>query len=160
MFRCGLWRLRRTSLTFTSSAAAGRTWPRRPPNKKLDFSEDWFQKAYAAGGVASHRAFFDHWLKGVDNGIMDVPPVRLEIRSGNGASFVLQENEWPVAHEVHSVVSRRDCGGLDRNRGPLSDFLRLSTSEPSVERLRSYSAEVRLLPPGVGAAVSSRPGLA
>lgn len=28
---------------------------------------------------------------------MAAPPVRLEIRSGNGAALVLHENEWPVA---------------------------------------------------------------
>src|SRR5260221_24171 len=55
------------------------------PNKKIDFWEDWFTKSYSAKSVAEHRAFFDHWLKGVDNGIMDTPPVRLEIRRGNGA---------------------------------------------------------------------------
>jgi len=127
------------------------------PNKKLDFWEDWFQKAYATETIASHKAFFDHWLKGIDNGIMDVPPVRLEIRTGNGASFVLQENEWPVARTNYTRwyldATSAEWAGTDAR----SDFLRLSMSEPSVERQRSYSAEVRLLPPGVGAAIRLDP---
>ncbi len=127
------------------------------PNKKLDFWEDWFRKAYATETFASHKAFFDHWLKGIDNGIMDVPPVRLEIRTGNGASFVLQENEWPVARTNYTRwyldATSAEWAGTDAR----SDFLRLSMSEPSVERQRSYSAEVRLLPPGVGAAIRLDP---
>ena len=127
------------------------------PNKKLDFWEDWFQKAYATETIASHKAFFDHWLKGIDNGIMDVPPVRLEIRTGNGASFVLQENEWPVARTNYTRwyldATSAEWAGTDAR----SDFLSLSMSEPSVERQRSYSAEVRLLPPGTGAAIRLDP---
>ena len=110
--------------------------------------------------VASHMAFFDHWLKGVENGIMDVPPVRLEIRTGNGASFVLQENEWPVARTKYTRwyldATAADWAGTAAR----SDFLRLSTSNPSAERERSYSAEVRLLPPGVGAAIRLDPPVA
>ncbi len=127
------------------------------PNKKLDFWEDWFQKAYATETIASHKAFFDHWLKGIDNGIMDIPPVRLEIRTGNGASFVLQEDEWPVARTNYTRwyldATAAEWAGTDAR----SDFLRLSMSDPSVERQRSYSAEVQLLPPGVGAAIRLDP---
>ncbi|MDJ0358298.1 CocE/NonD family hydrolase [Paenarthrobacter sp. PH39-S1] len=126
-------------------------------NKKLDFWEDWFQKAYAAETVASHKAFFDHWLKGIDNKIMDLPPVRLEIRTGNGASFVLQENEWPVARTNYTRwyldATPADWAGSSAR----SDFLQLSTSESTVERQGSYSAEVTLLPPGVGAAIRLDP---
>ena len=127
------------------------------PNKKLDFWEDWFQKAYAAETVASHKAFFDHWLKGVDNGIMDQPPVRLEVRTGNGASFVLHENEWPVARTRYTRwyldASPAPWAGTSRR----ADFLRLLTSEPTVASEARYSAEVALLPPGVGAAIRLDP---
>jgi predicted acyl esterase len=117
------------------------------PNKKLDFWEDWFQKSYAAESVAQHKAFFDHWLKGIENGIMDTPPVRLEIRTGNGASYIQEENEWPVARTVYPKwyldASPSDWSG----DGTRSDFLRLSTSEPTSESEESYSAEIELAPP-------------
>ncbi len=71
------------------------------PCKKIDFWEDWFTKPYSRTAIADHRAFFDHWLKGIDNGIMDKPPVRLEIRSGNGASYLQEENEWPIARTTY-----------------------------------------------------------
>ncbi|MEP6648504.1 MAG: CocE/NonD family hydrolase [Lapillicoccus sp.] len=117
------------------------------PNKKLDFWEDWFQKSYASESVASHKAFFDHWLKGIENGIMDTPPVRLEIRTGNGASYLQDENEWPIARTTYPKwyfdASPSDWAGDTARTG----FLTLSTSEPTVEREASYSAEIQLAPP-------------
>ncbi|MFG1605954.1 CocE/NonD family hydrolase [Actinoplanes sp. NPDC049265] len=68
----------------------------RTANKRLDLWDDWFQKSYAAETVADHKAFFDHWLKGIDTALMATPPVRLEIRSGNGAATVRHEHEWPI----------------------------------------------------------------
>jgi uncharacterized protein len=96
-------------------------------NKKLDFWEDWFLKSYSAAAVEDHVAFFDHWLKGIDNGIMDQPPVRLEVRTGGGASYLLEEHEWPVARTEY-VKWYLDGG-------------RLSRSEPGAERSVTYSAE-------------------
>ncbi|GAA1964262.1 CocE/NonD family hydrolase [Microbacterium deminutum] len=117
------------------------------PNKKLDFWEDWFQKSYSTESVAQHKAFFDHWLKGIENGIMDAPPVRLEIRTGNGSSFIQEENEWPIARTMYPRwyfdASAADWPG----DGIRSDFLRLSTSEPTDERSASYSAQIQLTPP-------------
>jgi uncharacterized protein len=117
------------------------------PNKKLDFWEDWFQKAYASESVAQHKAFFDHWLKGIENGVMDTPPVRLEIRTGNGASFIQEENEWPIARTDYTRWYL-DASASDWSGDPArSDFLRLSTTEPTLEHDAAYSAEVQLAPP-------------
>ena len=43
--------------------------------------------------------FFDHWLKGIDTGIMDEPPVKLMIRTGGDLkNYKFRfENEWPLA---------------------------------------------------------------
>jgi uncharacterized protein len=40
--------------------------------------------------------FFDYWLKGVDNGVMDEPPVKLVIRYGGDKTEWRYENEWPL----------------------------------------------------------------
>lgn len=104
------------------------------PNKKLDIWDDWFQKAYAAETVAAHKAFFDHWLKGIDNAVMAAPPVRMEIRTGNGAAVVRHENEWPVAR-------------TDYRRWYFDASIpRLATTEPTVAAEQSYSAEIALVP--------------
>ena len=48
-------------------------------------------------GLALQKRFFDHFLKGIDNGWEKTPPVALNIRHP-GEKFVLRyENEWPLA---------------------------------------------------------------
>ena len=112
--------------------------------KKLDFWEDWFTKPYSRAAIADHRAFFDHWLKGVDNGIMDKPPVRLEIRSGNGASYIQEEREWPIARTTYPRwffdATPSDWKGDEYRK----DFLRLSPTPPTAEQRAEYSAEIPL----------------
>jgi predicted acyl esterase len=53
---------------------------------------------FSAGyGLALQKRFFDHFLKGVDNGWEKTPRVTLNVRHP-GEKFVLRhENEWPLA---------------------------------------------------------------
>jgi uncharacterized protein len=113
-------------------------------DKKLDFWEDWFMKAYSAAAVEDHAAFFDHWLKGIDNGIMDKPPVRLEIRTGRGASYVQEELQWPVARTEY-VRWYLDAAPADWDGDIRSDnVLRLAPEIPDSERSVAYPAQVDL----------------
>ena len=41
-----------------------------------------------------HIRWYDYWLKGIDNGIMDEPPVRIFVMGDNAWRF---EQEWPLA---------------------------------------------------------------
>ena len=112
------------------------------PHKKIDFREDWFTRAYSSEMVSRHRAFFDHWLKGIPNDIMREPRVQLEVRAGNGCSFLLEENEWPVARteyrKWHFDASASDWPG-DAHR---TDFLRLPQTPPLESAEARYSAEI------------------
>jgi uncharacterized protein len=114
------------------------------PHKKIDFREDWFTRAYSGEMVSEHRAFFDHWLKGIDNDVMDKPPVQLEIRAGNGCSFMMKEHEWPIARtdyrRWHFDASPSDWPG-DAHR---DDFLRLPLAAPDSAAQVGYSAEIPL----------------
>ena len=47
-------------------------------------------------------AFFDYWLKGIDNGIMDRPPVRMQVRAGWGGYYYQDEQEWPIARTQYT----------------------------------------------------------
>jgi uncharacterized protein len=114
----------------------------RTPHKKIDFWEDWFTKSYSAKSVAEHRAFFDHWLKGVDNGIMATPPVRLEIRTGYGSSYIQEEHEWPVARTQYERWYLDASPSDWKGDGWRADFNRLSQSEPTLELQVEYSADV------------------
>jgi len=51
---------------------------------------------YTDDGRADQLRFFDHWLKGIQNGIMDEPPVKLAIRKGADAFAWRTEREWPL----------------------------------------------------------------
>lgn len=111
-------------------------------NKKLDFWEDWFVKAYSSAAVEDHVAFFDHWLKGIDNGIMDIPPVRLEIRTGRGGSYLQHEHEWPIARTEYRKWYLDVAPAEAEVHLGCDNVGRLARSVPDVEQSVAYSAEV------------------
>jgi predicted acyl esterase len=51
---------------------------------------------YTEYGRLDQIRFFDYWLKGIDNGVMTEPPVKLAIRKGADI-FECHEHEWPLA---------------------------------------------------------------
>ena len=53
---------------------------------------------YTEEGRHDQLRFLDHWLKGIDTGIMREPPVKLLVRKGgHGNAVWRQEREWPLA---------------------------------------------------------------
>lgn len=56
--------------------------------------EEYFYLPY---GLDIQRRFFDHFLKGLDNGFEKEPPVQLTIRHPNNKFEERKENEWPLA---------------------------------------------------------------
>ena len=77
---------------------------------------------YTDYGVALQREFFDHFLKGEDNGWDKRPPVLLYVRHVDG--FVLRaENEFPIARTVWTMATL-DAADLSMSldgRTPASD---------------------------------------
>ncbi len=68
------------------------------PHKKLRIhSGTHVHPFYTEDGRREQLRFFDCWLKGIDNGVMDEPPVKLAIRKGGGEVEWRFENEWPLA---------------------------------------------------------------
>jgi putative CocE/NonD family hydrolase len=120
-------------------------------HKKLDIiSGDISGYPYTQEATAKYMAFFDYWLKGKNNGIMDEPPVRMMVRTGNSGYYWQVENEWPIARTQYKkyyleATPSNWAGDEKRN-----DFMRLSPSSPTKETSRTYSAEVNLgtYPPG------------
>ncbi len=130
------------------------TWLNTPTaDKKLDFWEDWFLKAYTPAAVNGFVEFFDHWLKGIDNGVMDTPPVRLEIRTGRGASYLLEEQEWPIARTDYTRWYL-DASPQPNHGDP---GLRLIRKLPIIEASVTYGAEVDLGAPRAAPAGTSAP---
>jgi predicted acyl esterase len=81
--------------------------------------------------------FFDYWLKGIDNGVMKEPPVKLAIRQGGNAFEWRSEHEWPLAR------TRWTKFYLDLSR-PAEDRTgvtgTLTTAKPGNAASRSYAA--------------------
>ncbi len=57
---------------------------------------------FAPEYLTQHMAFFDYWLKGIDNGIMTEPPVKMMIRTGWGGYYWQDEQEWPLARTEYT----------------------------------------------------------
>ncbi len=76
-------------------------------HKKLRVHTGDHQDAYySEEGFVDQLRFFDYWLKGIDNGIMNEPPVKLAIRHGTDRfDFDWRyENEWPLARTEYRKI--------------------------------------------------------
>jgi hypothetical protein len=94
---------------------------------------------YSAYGRDLQRRFFDHFLKGLDNGFGETPRVQLNIRRP-GEKFELRgEHEWPLARTVWTEYHLQPDLGLRETDLPFSaeelsfealgDGLRFTTPE-------------------------------
>ena len=85
-----------------------------------------FHPFHAEEGRMDQLRWFDHWLKGIDTGIMDEPPVKLEIRTGGSPErYEFRfENEWPLARtqwtKMYLQIDREPTGGLMGVEGALA----------------------------------------
>lgn len=107
-------------------------------NKKLTIASEvgvhfWM---YGEEILARHRAFFDHWLKGEKNGIMEDPPVDVMIRTGHGGYYWQREQEWPIARTQYKRLY------LSAVSGSGADTHALAWEPPAVDGKITYSADV------------------
>jgi predicted acyl esterase len=74
-------------------------------NKWLEVHGDSHWALFSSGyGLALQKRFFDHFLKGLDNGWDQTPPVMLNVRHP-GERFVRRdEQEWPLARTEWTKV--------------------------------------------------------
>ena len=85
--------------------------------------------------------WFDYWLKGIDTGILDEPPVKLEIRTGGSKKpYAFRfENEWPLARTEwtkYYLQPAKDKPGA----GDMSVEGKISTTPPSKKCRITYAA--------------------
>ena len=86
-----------------------------------------FHPFHSEEGRMEQLRWFDYWLKGIDTGIMDEPPVKLQIRTGGGGPYQWRyENEWPLAR---TMWTRR--------------YLKIERNEPSSDE---HAVEGQLVP--------------
>ena len=99
-----------------------------------------FHPFHSEEGRMDQLRFLDHWLKGIDTGIMDEPPVKLEIRTGgSGKPYPFRfENEWPLARTQWTKMYLK----IDREQGhdPMAVEGELAAAAPKSEAKVSYPA--------------------
>jgi predicted acyl esterase len=94
---------------------------------------------YAEEAREDQLRFLDHWLKGIDTGIMKEPPVKLLIRTGGGKGYRWRhEREWPIRRtrwsRFYLQPARRPRGRDDAVEGVLA------TAAPKARSSVTYPA--------------------
>ena len=112
--------------------------------RRFDFIDAWFPNCYDGATVADHRRWFDHWLKGIDNGVTEDAPIRIQLRTGDGAYRLMEEHEWPIARTTYRRwfldASLSDWQGDGRR----ADLRRITQAPPVVAASASYEAQLDL----------------
>jgi putative CocE/NonD family hydrolase len=96
--------------------------------------------------IGQQIRWFDYWLKGVDNGIMNEPPVRIFVM---GENIWRNENEWPLARAEYTPYYFHSSGGANTSMG---DGL-LSTEKPADEAYDTYLYDPRNPTPTRGGSI-------
>jgi predicted acyl esterase len=110
-------------------------------HKKLRIhSGSHFHPFYREEARLDQLRWFDHWLKELDTGIMDEPPVKLEIRTGGSRTpYAFRfENEWPIARTRWTKMFLR-IDGEQSTHGDKAEGA-LVTSNPASGATISYPA--------------------
>jgi putative CocE/NonD family hydrolase len=101
---------------------------------ELDFGSP--SSGLAANVTGMHIRWFDYWLKGIDNGITDEPPVRIFVM---GANVWRDENEWPLARTRYTDYYFHSGGRANSRSG--DGFL--SPQPPDEEEADMYLYDPR-----------------
>ena len=124
---------------------------------------------YTEEGKRDQLRFFDYWLKGIDNGVMDEPPVKLAIRKGRDEIEWRDEHEWPLERtqwtKFYFDISARGAGqGAARRHAGTAEARKASsctypaTSLGSMGSTSAASSQVMGggIKPGMGIALRRR----
>ncbi len=99
------------------------------PHKKLRIhTGSHVHPFYTEEARHDQKRFFEYWLKGIENGVMDEPPIKLAIRRGADKFEWRHEREWPLARTQWTKLY------FDLDSG------KLSRDKPSTSASRSYPA--------------------
>jgi uncharacterized protein len=99
------------------------------PHKKLRIhTGSHIHPFYTEEARHDQKRFFEYWLKGIENGVMDEPPIKLAIRRGADKFEWRHEREWPLARTQWTRLY------FDLDSG------KLSRDKPSTSASRSYPA--------------------
>jgi predicted acyl esterase len=94
---------------------------------------------YSEDGRRDQLRFFDYWLKGEKNGVMDEPPVKLLIRKGGKDNYEWRnEQEWPLKRTRWTRFYLNPSRVTVKNREPAEGLL--VATPPKGKNSITYSA--------------------
>lgn len=103
---------------------------------------------YSDEAVALQRRFFDHFLKGVDNGMDEVPPVRLEVReSGSQVWQTRWEREWPLQRTQWSELHLTPDGSLLDKPYPKDDSVQVQFPQGRLSFCHRFESDTEITGP-------------
>jgi predicted acyl esterase len=114
--------------------------------KRISSREKWldvhghkeWRYYYLPENMDRQRAFFDHFLKGLDTAVSSWPPVRVQYRDRANSGPIREEADWPIARTRHTEWF------LDAGSG------RLLATAPTDEQLATYDPTAAGLPAEAG----------
>jgi predicted acyl esterase len=135
------------------------------PHKKLRIhTGSHVHPFYTEEGRRDQIRFLDYWLKGIDNGVMDEPPVKLAIRKGRDEIAWRDEHEWPLARtqwtKLYFDLSKPDAAALTRdNPATTSSRTYAASSLGTMGSTSAASSQVMGggIKPGMGIALETPP---
>ena len=87
--------------------------------------------------TAERLRWFDHWLKGIDNGVMEEPPIHYQIIDANRGPAWMSAAEWPppgVKSGVFFLHARGRSGTGGESLSPSSPIMREEHDQYAVDR--------------------------
>ena len=119
---------------------------------------------YTEEGRRDQQRFLDYWLKGIHNGVMDEPPIKLAIRKGRDEIEWRDEHEWPLARtqwtRLYFDLGKPDAAALVReNPATASSRSYAATSLGSMGSTSAASSQVMGggIKPGMGVSLETPP---
>ena len=102
--------------------------------------KEW-ESYYERGATERLKAFFDYFLKGIENDWRDTPRVRLEVRDRFYQQMVRYENEWPIARTRYTPLYLGADGAMKETPAKLGSSL----SYDSTAKLSPHSSDGRAI---------------
>jgi hypothetical protein len=119
---------------------------------------------YTEEGRQDQLRFLDHWLKGIDNGVMREAPIKLAIRKGADVTEWRDEHEWPLARttwtKFYFDLTKPDSAALvSANPTAVSSRTYAASSLGSMGSTSAASSQVMGggIKPGMGVSLETPP---
>ncbi len=87
--------------------------------------------------------WYDYWLKGIDTGILDEPPIKIFVMGTNEWRF---EHEWPLARTKWTNFYLRSWGRLSQEQPVLDESPDCFVQEPLYQTSQVNSVKYRTAP--------------